>query len=55
MNIATVVPGGVVVFFCSYAYEKQVVARWRTDGTFKKLNEKKKVAYPIDSRLHQDH
>lgn len=43
MNVSAAVPGGVVVFFCSYAYEKTVVNTWRADGTLDRLEQKKKV------------
>jgi len=43
LNICTMVPGGVVVFFPSYDYEKLVVARFTKTGMLAKLEGKKKV------------
>lgn len=44
-NVATVVPGGVVVFFTSYAYEAQVFEQWTAMGTIARIERKKKVVF----------
>uniref|UniRef100_A0A8D0F8L8 DEAD/H-box helicase 11 n=1 Tax=Strix occidentalis caurina TaxID=311401 RepID=A0A8D0F8L8_STROC len=47
-NLCNVVPGGVVCFFPSYEYEKQVYAHWEKTGLLTRLATKKKV---IDETL----
>lgn len=42
-NLCNVVPGGVVCFFPSYEYEKQVYAHWEKTGLLTRLAAKKKV------------
>ncbi|NXG40911.1 DDX11 helicase, partial [Psilopogon haemacephalus] len=42
-NLCNVVPGGVVCFFPSYDYEKQVFAHWEKQGLLARLAAKKKV------------
>ncbi|XP_064011711.1 ATP-dependent DNA helicase DDX11 isoform X2 [Pogoniulus pusillus] len=42
-NLCNVVPGGVVCFFPSYDYEKQVHAHWEKTGLLARLAAKKKV------------
>ncbi|XP_054242444.1 ATP-dependent DNA helicase DDX11 isoform X1 [Indicator indicator] len=42
-NLCNVVPGGVVCFFPSYDYEKQVYAHWEKTGLLTRLAAKKKV------------
>lgn len=42
-NLCNVVPGGVVCFFPSYEYEKQVYAHWEKTGLLTRLATKKKV------------
>ncbi|XP_044423565.1 ATP-dependent DNA helicase DDX11 isoform X2 [Triticum aestivum] len=42
-NIATIVPEGIVVFFSSYDYEKQVYDAWMASGTISKISKKKHV------------
>jgi len=42
-NVSAHVPGGLVVFFPSYAYEREVHSRWSFTGLLAKLREKKKV------------
>ncbi|NXX38798.1 DDX11 helicase, partial [Tricholaema leucomelas] len=42
-NLCNVVPGGVVCFFPSYDYEKQVYAHWEKTGLLARLAAKKKV------------
>lgn len=42
-NLCNVVPGGVVCFFPSYDYEKQVHAHWEKTGLLTRLAAKKKV------------
>lgn len=42
-NLCNVVPGGVVCFFPSYDYEKQVYAHWEKTGLLTRLATKKKV------------
>ncbi|GAB5036393.1 atp-dependent rna helicase ddx11-like protein 8-like [Nannochloropsis oceanica] len=41
LNVCTIIPGGVVVFFPSYGYEEMVVRRWRETGLMSKLQTKK--------------
>ncbi|EPE04373.1 dna repair helicase [Ophiostoma piceae UAMH 11346] len=43
LNICTIVPDGVVVFFPSYAYLDEVVQKWTSSGLLAKLESKKKV------------
>uniref|UniRef100_A0A8C2UB03 DEAD/H-box helicase 11 n=1 Tax=Coturnix japonica TaxID=93934 RepID=A0A8C2UB03_COTJA len=42
-NLCNVVPGGVVCFFPSYDYEKQVYAHWEKAGLLTRLATKKKI------------
>ncbi|VAH11270.1 unnamed protein product [Triticum turgidum subsp. durum] len=42
-NIVTIVPEGIVVFFSSYDYEKQVYDAWMASGTISKISKKKHV------------
>uniref|UniRef100_A0A672VFX9 ATP-dependent DNA helicase DDX11 n=1 Tax=Strigops habroptila TaxID=2489341 RepID=A0A672VFX9_STRHB len=42
-NLCNVVPGGVVCFFPSYEYEKQVYAHWEKTGLLTRLAAKKKI------------
>ncbi|POI30821.1 hypothetical protein CIB84_005428, partial [Bambusicola thoracicus] len=42
-NLCNVVPGGVVCFFPSYDYEKQVYAHWEKTGLLTRLAAKKKI------------
>ncbi|XP_067163541.1 ATP-dependent DNA helicase DDX11 isoform X4 [Apteryx mantelli] len=42
-NVCNVVPGGVVCFFPSYEYEKQVYAHWKKTGLLTRLATKKKI------------
>uniref|UniRef100_A0A8V0YEE1 ATP-dependent DNA helicase DDX11 n=1 Tax=Gallus gallus TaxID=9031 RepID=A0A8V0YEE1_CHICK len=42
-NLCNVVPGGVVCFFPSYDYEKQVYAHWEKTGLLTRLATKKKI------------
>eukprot|EP00075_Anas_platyrhynchos_P034638 XP_027323891.1 ATP-dependent DNA helicase DDX11 isoform X1 [Anas platyrhynchos] len=42
-NLCNVVPGGVVCFFPSYDYEKQVHAHWEKTGLLTRLAAKKKI------------
>ncbi|KAL4229836.1 DEAD H (Asp-Glu-Ala-Asp His) box helicase 11 [Mactra antiquata] len=59
INISNVVPGGVICFFPSYDYEKQVFAHWENSGVIDKLQVKKKVfrepkrAGLVDQVLHE--
>lgn len=43
VNISNVVPGGVVCFFPSYDYEKQIYAHWEAQGVLTRLSHRKKV------------
>eukprot|EP00743_Colponemidia_sp_Colp-15_P010716 GILK01011837.1.p1 GENE.GILK01011837.1~~GILK01011837.1.p1 ORF type:complete len:858 (+),score=121.79 GILK01011837.1:230-2803(+) len=43
LNMASVVPQGVVVFLPSYAYEAVVLTRWATTGLVDKLAAKKRI------------
>ncbi|GCB82935.1 hypothetical protein scyTo_0023700 [Scyliorhinus torazame] len=43
VNLCNVVPGGIVCFFPSYDYEKQVYTRWEKTGLLAQLEAKKKV------------
>lgn len=42
-NLCNVIPGGVVCFFPSYEYEKQVYGHWEKTGLLSRLAAKKKV------------
>ena len=42
-NVSNVVPGGVVVFFPSYDYEKLIYNHWEKTGVIRRLEAKKKV------------
>ncbi|XP_029768682.1 ATP-dependent DNA helicase DDX11 isoform X1 [Terrapene carolina triunguis] len=42
-NLCNVVPGGVVCFFPSYEYEKQVYTHWERTGLLTRLATKKKI------------
>ncbi|XP_065598680.1 ATP-dependent DNA helicase DDX11 isoform X1 [Cyrtonyx montezumae] len=42
-NLCNVVPGGVVCFFPSYDYEKQVYVHWEKTGLLTRLATKKKI------------
>ncbi|XP_025926106.1 ATP-dependent DNA helicase DDX11 isoform X3 [Apteryx rowi] len=42
-NVCNVVPGGVVCFFPSYEYEKQVYTHWKKTGLLTRLATKKKI------------
>nr|XP_025972726.1 ATP-dependent DNA helicase DDX11 isoform X2 [Dromaius novaehollandiae] len=42
-NVCNVVPGGVVCFFPSYEYEKQVYTHWEKSGLLTRLATKKKI------------
>lgn len=42
-NIVTIVPEGIVMFFSSYEYEKQVYDAWMASSTISKISKKKRV------------
>ncbi|XP_055975960.1 LOW QUALITY PROTEIN: ATP-dependent DNA helicase DDX11 [Sorex fumeus] len=42
-NLCTVVPGGLVCFFPSYEYQRQVHAHWQENGLLDRLAARKKV------------
>lgn len=42
-NICNVVPGGVVCFFPSYEYSRQIISHWEANGALARLANKKKV------------
>ncbi|NXW79524.1 DDX11 helicase, partial [Hirundo rustica] len=42
-NLCNVIPGGVVCFFPSYEYEKQVYGHWEKTGLLSRLAAKKKI------------
>ena len=42
-NVCNIVPGGVVVFFPSYEYERVVYKHWEQGGFLQKISAKKKV------------
>ncbi|XP_066040310.1 ATP-dependent DNA helicase DDX11 isoform X3 [Chamaea fasciata] len=42
-NLCNVIPGGVVCFFPSYEYEKQVYGHWENSGLLSRLAAKKKI------------
>ncbi|XP_062472539.1 ATP-dependent DNA helicase DDX11 isoform X1 [Pezoporus occidentalis] len=42
-NLCNMVPGGVVCFFPSYEYEKQIYAHWEKTGLLTRLAVKKKI------------
>ncbi|XP_064405283.1 ATP-dependent DNA helicase DDX11-like isoform X2 [Halichondria panicea] len=43
VNLCTVVPGGIVVFFPSYDYEKRVHTHWEEFGVLNRIGKKKKI------------
>ncbi|RLN71130.1 hypothetical protein BBJ28_00000195 [Nothophytophthora sp. Chile5] len=43
LNLARVVPGGVVVFFPSYRFEENVVRRWQATKQFEQIHAKKPI------------
>lgn len=45
-NLCNVVPGGVICFFPSYEYQRQVHAHWDKSGLLARLAVRKKVSYP---------
>lgn len=45
-NLCNVVPGGVVCFFPSYEYQRQVHAHWDRSGLLARLAVRKKVGDP---------
>lgn len=46
-NLCNVVPGGVVCFFPSYEYQRQVHAHWDKSGLLARLALRKKVSDPL--------
>lgn len=59
VNVCNVTPGGIVVFFSSFAYCDQVMGTWRSDGILDRIKKKKDVyvepksAVEVDSVLTQ--
>lgn len=45
-NLCNVVPGGVICFFPSYEYQRQVHAHWDKSGLLARLAVRKKVSGP---------
>lgn len=45
-NLCNVVPGGVVCFFPSYEYQRQVLTHWDKSGLLARLAARKKVSGP---------
>lgn len=45
-NLCNVVPGGVICFFPSYEYQRQVHAHWDKSGLLARLAVRKKVSDP---------
>jgi len=43
LNIAKVVPNGLVVFLPSYSYEAHLVSEWQKSGLWNQLNDRKKI------------
>lgn len=43
-NLCNVVPGGLVCFFPSYEYQRQVLAHWDKSGLLARLALRKKVS-----------
>jgi chromosome transmission fidelity protein 1 len=43
VNICSVVPDGIIVFFSSYQYEEQVHNFWQEKGIDKRIQVRKKV------------
>ncbi|XP_030836984.1 ATP-dependent DNA helicase DDX11 isoform X2 [Strongylocentrotus purpuratus] len=43
VNISNIVPGGVVCFFPSYDYEKQIYQYWESHGVLTRLGHRKKI------------
>jgi len=58
-NLTQIVPAGIVCFFPSYAYEKQVLSRWQLTGQLEKIHQNKvvfrepKSAAQVDSVLSE--
>ena len=48
-NVCNIVPGGVVVFFPSYEYERVVHSHWEATGFLQKMVAKKKVNLYVHS------
>ena len=44
LNMANILPGGIVCFFPSYDYENYVFDIWKKEGFIAKLDSKKKVS-----------
>ncbi|XP_065186759.1 ATP-dependent DNA helicase DDX11-like isoform X1 [Sycon ciliatum] len=42
-NLCSLVPGGIVCFFPSYAYEQSIIDSWTKSGVMKTISNKKKV------------
>lgn len=43
LNLARIVPGGIVVFFPSYRFEETVVQRWQATAQFREIDARKTV------------
>jgi Rad3-related DNA helicase len=42
-NMASIVPGGMVVFYPSYAYEAEVYESWLQSGVLRGIEQRKQV------------
>ncbi|KAK2177258.1 hypothetical protein NP493_610g02000 [Ridgeia piscesae] len=42
-NLCNIVPGGIVIFFPSYEYERRVYTHWETNGFLDKMAARKKI------------
>ncbi len=51
-NLCNIVPGGLVVFFPSYAYMESTIERWKTTSQFTKLTKKKEIFIEPRSTTH---
>ncbi|XP_071504230.1 ATP-dependent DNA helicase DDX11-like [Diadema antillarum] len=43
VNVSNIIPGGVVCFFPSYDYEKQIYTYWESQGVIARLGHRKRV------------
>jgi chromosome transmission fidelity protein 1 len=48
-NYSAVIPGGIVVFFPSYAFLNQVVEQWKETAIFGRIQKRKKIFMEISS------
>ncbi|KAK7097155.1 ATP-dependent DNA helicase DDX11-like [Littorina saxatilis] len=55
INVCSVVPGGVVIFFPSYDYEQRVSAHWQQSGVLARLEAKKKIFREPKNAVQVEH